>query len=376
MRVFAIAAIAHCNMAINEDIALIEIFIAVIDYGNTLLAIDNVNYIYSLLVYYEYNKRNKIFQKENTVMKNKLITYLLAAIIISFSVVGYTPIMVHAITQDEGAAYCDYINSLIAQGYSMDDIDEFVINNTDGTIRNGLPILKQAVENGTLKKKGSSTSETTTASSKAEVTNKSEEKQKPAHEHQYSANLTTNPTCTEEGVMTYTCSCGDSYTEPYPKLEHQYEKEITREATCAEEGETTYTCTLCGDTYTETIAKAEHTPGAAQVTKEATCTEEGEKTVRCTVCGEEISTETTPVKEHQAGESKVTVEPTLFKEGVSETYCKDCGALMTSEAVPAKLNSTQQTIASVVTGVAIALVLYLGISRALTLWKRHKATKG
>ena len=308
-------------------------------------------------------------------MKNKLFTYLMVGMIAVTGISAVAPSMtVHAITQDEQSEYNRYMQWLLDQGYSMDEIDRFVINNTDGTIRNGLPLLKQAVENGTLKKAGATQSPAAEEPKKTETTGNAE--QKPAHEHQYSANLTTNPTCTEEGVMTYTCSCGDSYTEPYPKLEHQYEKEITREATCAEEGETTYTCTLCGDTYTEPITKAEHTPGAAQVTKEATCTEEGEKTVRCTVCGEEISKEPTPVKEHQAGDSKVTVEPTLFKEGVSETYCKDCGALMTSESVPAKLNSTQQTIASVVTGVAIALVLYLGISRAVTLWKRHKATKG
>ena len=362
-------------MAINEDIALIEIFIAVIDYGNTLLAIDNINYIYSLLVYYEYNKRNKIFQKENMIMKNKLFTYLMVGMIAVTGISAVAPSMtVHAITQDEQSAYSHYIQGLLDQGYSKEDIINFANKYTDGTIRNGLPIIKQAVEDGTLKKSGATQSPATEEPKKTETTEIAE--QKPVHEHQYSANLTTNPTCTEEGVMTYTCSCGDSYTEPYPKLEHQYEKEITREATCAEEGEMTYTCTLCGDTYTEPIARVEHTPGAAQTTKEATCTEEGEKTVRCTVCGEEISMETTPVKEHQAGESKVTVEPTLFKEGVSETYCKDCGALMTNEAVPAKLNSTQQTIVSVVTGVAIALVLYLGISRAVTLWKRHKATKG
>lgn len=307
-------------------------------------------------------------------MKNKLITYLLAAVIISFSVVGYTPITVHAITQDEGAAYANYVHSLIDQGYSKEDIRAYLRANGDGSIATAMAILPEAVANGSLKKAGQAAP--AQAEDKGAAEKKEDQTPAPAHEHQYSANLTTNPTCTEEGVMTYTCSCGDSYTEPYPKLEHQYEKEITREATCAEEGETTYTCTLCGDAYTEPIAKIEHTPGAVQVTREATCTEEGEKIVRCTVCGEEISRETTPVKEHQAGESKVTVEPTLFKEGVSETYCKGCGALMTSEAVPAKLNSTQQTIVSVVTGVAIALVLYLGISRAVTLWKRHKATKG
>jgi hypothetical protein len=361
------------NMAI--DIASIEILIAVIDYGNTILAKDSINYIYSLLVYYNDNKRNKLFQKENTIMKNKLFTYLMVGMIAVTGISIIAPSMtVHAITQDELSAYGKYLNSLIAQGYSKEDIRAYLHANGDGSIATAMVILPEAVANGSLKKAGQAAPAQT--EDKGAVEKKEDQTPVPVHEHQYSANLTTNPTCTEEGVMTYTCSCGDSYTEPYPKLEHQYEKEITREPSCAEEGETTYTCTLCGDTYTEPIAKVEHTPGAAQVTKEATCTDEGEKTVRCTVCGEEISTETTPVKEHQAGESKVTVEPTLFKEGVSETYCKDCGALMTSEVVPAKLNSTQQTIASVVTGVAIALVLYLGISRAVASWKRHKATKG
>ena len=308
-------------------------------------------------------------------MKNKLFTYLMVGMIAVTGISTVSPSMtVHAVTQDELGASFKYIDSLIAQGYSKEDIVKYLGTHSDGSAKNTPTILEEAVANGSLKKAGQAAP--AQADDKGAAEKKEDQTPAPAHEHQYSANLTTNPTCTEEGVMTYTCSCGDSYTEPYPKLEHQYEKEVTREATCAEEGETTYTCTLCGDTYTEPIAKAEHTPGAAQVTKEATCTEEGEKTVRCTVCGEEISTETTPVKEHQGGESKVMVEPTLFKEGVSETYCKDCGALMTSEAVPAKLNSTQQTIASVVTGVAIALVLYLGISRAVVFWKRHKATKG
>ena len=309
-------------------------------------------------------------------MKNKLFTYLMVGMIAVTGISTIAPSMtVHAITQDEGGAFTQYVNSLIAQGYSKESLISYLdAHGSDTSLYDDITILQNAIENGTLKKSGATQSPAAEEPKKTETTGNAEQKQ--AHEHKYSANLTTNPTCTEEGVMTYTCSCGDSYTEPYPKLEHQYEKEITREASCAEEGETTYTCTLCGDSYTEPIAKVEHTPGAAQVTKEATCTEEGEKTVRCTVCGEEISRETTPVKEHQAGESRVTVEPTLFKEGVSETYCKDCGALMTSEAVPAKLNSTQRTIASVVTGVAIALVLYLGISRAVTLWKRHKATKG
>ena len=170
-------------------------------------------------------------------MKNKLFAYLMVGMIAVTGISTIAPSMtVYAITQDEQSEYNRYMQWLLDQGYSMDEIDRFVINNTDGTIRNGLPLLKQAVENGTLKKAGATQSPVAEEPKKTETTGNAE--QNPVHEHQYSANLTTNPTCTEEGVMTYTCSCGDSYTEPYPKLEHQYEKEITREATCAEEGET------------------------------------------------------------------------------------------------------------------------------------------
>ncbi|MCD8381169.1 MAG: S-layer homology domain-containing protein, partial [Lachnospiraceae bacterium] len=70
--------------------------------------------------------------------------------------------------------------------------------------------------------------------------------------------VTVEPTETETGVKTYTCTvCGDTYTEVIPVTHtHVYTSEVTKEATCTEEGIITYTCS-CGDTYTETIAKLE-----------------------------------------------------------------------------------------------------------------------
>jgi hypothetical protein len=41
--------------------------------------------------------------------------------------------------------------------------------------------------------------------------------------HSYTSEVTTQPTCTEKGVMTYTCLCGDSYTEDIPATGHHYE---------------------------------------------------------------------------------------------------------------------------------------------------------
>ena len=64
------------------------------------------------------------------------------------------------------------------------------------------------------------------------------------HAHDYTGEVTTAATCTENGVRTYTCSCGDSYTEEIPATGHSY--------TCTETDDSyVYTCENCGDSYTE-----------------------------------------------------------------------------------------------------------------------------
>lgn len=42
------------------------------------------------------------------------------------------------------------------------------------------------------------------------------------HTHSYTAQITTAATCTAKGIKTYTCSCGDSYTEEIPALGHAW----------------------------------------------------------------------------------------------------------------------------------------------------------
>ena len=42
------------------------------------------------------------------------------------------------------------------------------------------------------------------------------------HKHDYTSVVTTAPTCTDEGMRTFTCFCGDSYTERIPALGHDY----------------------------------------------------------------------------------------------------------------------------------------------------------
>lgn len=74
-------------------------------------------------------------------------------------------------------------------------------------------------------------------------------------EHEFNNGIiTTESTCTSEGVLTYTCSlCGDTKSEAIPMVEHIYDSQVIKEATFSEVGEIKYTCSICGDSYTETI---------------------------------------------------------------------------------------------------------------------------
>ena len=106
-----------------------------------------------------------------------------------------------------------------------------------------------------------------------------EPSEEPVHEHEYVAEVTKPATCGTTGERTYTCECGDTYTEVIPATgNHTYVAEVTTEANCITPGVMTYTCSVCGDTYTEVIpATGEHT------FEGGTC----QTPMVCNVCGAE-----------------------------------------------------------------------------------------
>ena len=158
--------------------------------------------------------------------------------------------------------------------------------------------------------------------------------------------VTTKPSCITPGVKTYTCSaCQKEKTEKIPATGHLHtEIRNKKEATCKEDGYTgDVYCKDCGEKLFngKTIAKTtEHTWDDGKVTKAATCTEKGLKLYTCTVC-DKVRTEEIPATGHQHTEVRNVKEATCTKAGYTgDTYCKDCGEKISSGEVIEKLAHT------------------------------------
>ena len=114
-----------------------------------------------------------------------------------------------------------------------------------------------------------------------------------SHTHSYTSEVTKAATCKETGIMTYSCICGESYTESIPKLTtHTFgEWATTKAATCKAEGTQTRKCSICGKEETKSIDKASH-KYTSKVVK-PTYTAQGYTLHTCSVCGESYKDTTT-----------------------------------------------------------------------------------
>lgn len=81
------------------------------------------------------------------------------------------------------------------------------------------------------------------------------------HEHVYTEVITTEATCTTDGLKTLTCECGDTYTEPITATGHVFSNYVyNNDATYTADGTKTGTCE-CGltDIRTAENSKLEYT---------------------------------------------------------------------------------------------------------------------
>jgi len=142
------------------------------------------------------------------------------------------------------------------------------------------------------------------------------------NQHNYTSEITTPATHLTEGIITYTCTCGDSYTKKITRIEaHTYTSEIKAPATHFAEGIMTYTCE-CGNSYTEKIPRIETHSYTSEIITPATHFTEGVMLYTC-LCGDSYTKQIDTTPEHSYF-SSIIKEPDCNQSGIRLYYC-ECG---------------------------------------------------
>lgn len=130
------------------------------------------------------------------------------------------------------------------------------------------------------------------------------------HSHSYTSSITKQSTCTTNGVKTFTCSCGNSYTESLPKTAHSYSNGI---------------CTACGASNGSTPA-CTHTNTELRNAESADCNRDGYTgDLYCKDCKQLISLGSAipSANGHSFGDWE------LLDDGTYEKHCTSCGERVT-----------------------------------------------
>lgn len=151
--------------------------------------------------------------------------------------------------------------------------------------------------------------------------------------HYLTRKITKKATCTEDGVITYTCTeCNESYTEKIPATGHKYNDVVT-EASCYKGGYTLHTCANCGDTYKDDFTAPTGHKYTKTTVKQPSCDTDGVSVYTCDTCGDSYS-EVIKAKGHIYA-SEVTKKANCTDDGVITYTCAICGDKYT-EVIKAK----------------------------------------
>ncbi len=149
------------------------------------------------------------------------------------------------------------------------------------------------------------------------------------HAHSFTSRVTKAATCNQVGETTFSCSCGETYTEEIVKSKHNYKTSVSK-PTCVNEGYTTYTCS-CGDSYVSNrVAPLGHTFSEWKIIGAAT-TLETETAER--VCSKCKTRETKTLAHNHNYESAITLTALCNREGIKKYSCASCGHTYT-EPIP------------------------------------------
>lgn len=161
-----------------------------------------------------------------------------------------------------------------------------------------------------------------------------------AHTHKYTSKVTRKATCYQAGIETFTCECGDKYTENIAKTAHDYEETVVA-PTCLIRGFTDHTCTVCQNNYRDTYVDVlPHDYGTKVV--EATCVTGGYTTYKCKSCGDYYKGDEVASKGHNYKET--VSSPTCTKDGYTTHTCINCNDSYVDSKVVAKGHDYKDTV--------------------------------
>lgn len=109
------------------------------------------------------------------------------------------------------------------------------------------------------------------------------------HTHSYTESVSKKATCTDKGTKTFSCDCGNSYTEAIKATGHNYKvvADSSVLATCSNNGkELDRKCSACGDVIEGAIIpKIAHSYVEYIYNNDATMEKDGTETAICKNCG-------------------------------------------------------------------------------------------
>lgn len=168
----------------------------------------------------------------------------------------------------------------------------------------------------------------------------------PVKAHNFVAQDAVAPTCTTAGYTPYKCSaCGFTYNvfNGAQATGHNYTAAVTKDATCTEEGVKTFTCQNDNShKYTETIPAKGHTYDAGTVVQNQSCTDVEKTEYKC-ACGDKYTVITKEAKGHTYTNWTVVTPATADKSGVQMGTCA-CGDVKYDVLAPIGAHSFTETI--------------------------------
>lgn len=136
-------------------------------------------------------------------------------------------------------------------------------------------------------------------------------------------------TAKKYGTATITAKVGEYTAKCYVavmEVQHSYKALVEREATCTETGLIRYTCENCHTSYTETTSALGHKYSAWYTKAEATCSHTGTEARMCQRCYKEETLEIAK-KEHTIEDIPSSAANCTQAGSVGGKRCKECGTI-------------------------------------------------